>query len=303
MRPLPPFRSIEAFVVAARTSSFAAAAAALGLSLPALSRRIGILEDALQRRLFRRLPRGVELLPAGRAYLDEIGPALDIIRRSTEALRDRSRRSAVRVSLISTLAANWLVPRLTRFHQAHPRIDVELETTADCIDLEQRDTDFAIRLGLGPWPGLRCECLIALDIYPVCSPSLAIRARDPHALASHTLLGPSHRPEFWPEWLQAASSDPAVAGPRPARTFDNLQLLHEAAASGMGVAIALDPLVRPYLADRRLVRPFAARVRSARGFHLLSRDGGRLSKPAQAFRRWLLAEARGAADAAAVAVS
>jgi LysR family glycine cleavage system transcriptional activator len=290
VKPLPPFRSIEAFVAAARAGSLTAAAGELGLSVPALSRRIQALERDLGQPLLRRLPRGVALTPRGAAYLTDAGEAVDRLRVATDALREETRRPRVRVSLIPSLATSWLMPRLRRFAAEHPSIEVELDPSQDYVDLDAGDFDFAIRLGERAPADLPSEPLLDVHVYPVCDPALAASGalRSPTDLAHQPLLGPGHRPEFWPEWARAHALDPAALG--SIRLIDGL-LLYEAAASGMGVAIALDAAVEPYLASGRLVRPFEAPVRSSRSFRLLAPRLRRSSRPARIFRTWLLAEA------------
>ncbi|WP_188607648.1 LysR substrate-binding domain-containing protein [Chelatococcus reniformis] len=287
---MPPFRSIEAFVAAARAGSLTAAAAELGLSVPALSRRIQALEQDLGQPLLRRLPRGVTPTPRGATYLTDAGEAIDRLRAATHALREGPERPRVRVSLIPSLATSWLMPRLRRFHALHPSIEVELDPSQDYADLDGGAFDFAIRLGELAPAGIPSEPLLDVHVHPVCDPTLAASGalRTPADLAHQALLGPGHRPEFWPEWARAHALDPAAL--EPIRRIDGL-LLYEAAASGMGVAIALDAVVAPYLASGRLVRPFEAPVRSSRSFRLLSPRLRRSSRPARIFRTWLLAEA------------
>ena len=110
-----PLRSIEAFVVAARTLSLARAATILNLTVPAVSRRIQLLERDLGMQLFQRLPRGLSLTDAGAKYFDALRPSWEIVCNATEAARVKVRRGSLKISVTPTFAANWLVPRLMRF--------------------------------------------------------------------------------------------------------------------------------------------------------------------------------------------
>lgn len=296
MSPLP-LRSLEAFVVVARALSVTRAAAALNITVPAASRRIKILERHLGVRLFDRLPKGVALTPAGERYLADLGPAWDAVRAATEAARAPERRKAFKVSVIPTFAANWLVPRLVREHAALAGLEIELETAPDIVDLmERRDLDCAIRLGRGPWPGVVGHKVLPIEAYPVASPALIAggRLQSLDALPAHTLIGSNHQPDFWPEWFRLAAPGRDVARNRP-KNFDNLQLVYEAAAANLGIAIGLDPLVRPYLQSGRLFRLWPERVMLSRSFHLVRRaERGRDSRFAR-FDRWLSGEAARAA--------
>jgi len=300
MRRLP-LGPIEAFVVVARAQSLAQAAAIMHLTVPALSRRIQLLEADLGVRLFRRLPRGLGLTEAGAAYLAALAPAWDEVHRATAAARRSTRPRAIKVSVMPTFAANWLVPRLAGFQARHAGLAVELETSAELVDLQARpDLDCAIRLGKGPWPGLDSLPLLAVDAVPVAAPGYfadrPVPSR-PLDLLDLPLIGSHHQPDFWREWFAAAGIDADAADDARYRSFDNLQLVHEAAVAGMGIALGLDPVVRPYLESGRL-RPlfpsplFPNPVRLSRRFHFVRRTrDGEPGRACVLFRDWLLAEA------------
>jgi LysR family glycine cleavage system transcriptional activator len=102
------------------------------------------------------------------------------------------------------------------------------------------------------------------------------------------LLGLVRPRGFWEAWLSAAKVKPFKA--KSIARFDSLHLLYEAAANGMGVALAFDSLVQPYLRDRRLVAPFPLTVKLSYAYWLLHRLGATEKKPLAAFRRWLKSE-------------
>src|SRR5690349_1016888 len=108
-----PLGPIEAFVVVARSQSLAKAAVAMRLTVPALSRRIHQLEADLGTPLFHRQPRGLRLTEAGEAYFASLAPAWEAIHGATEAARRRP--NTLKLSIMPSFAANWLVPRLGRF--------------------------------------------------------------------------------------------------------------------------------------------------------------------------------------------
>jgi LysR family transcriptional regulator, glycine cleavage system transcriptional activator len=292
MRRLP-LGPIEAFVVVARTQSLTQAASAMNLTVPALSRRIQMLEQYLGVPLFRRLPRGLSLTEAGAVYFASLGPAWETIGRATEAVRQPVRRDTVRVSAMPIFAANWLMPRLYRFQQRHAGIEVELETSPDLVDLQLRpDLDCAIRLGEGPWPGTTAEPLLPVRACPVVSPSMFgpdASPASPGDLLRHTLIETGHQPAFWQAWFAATGVDGTGAR---YRRFDNLQVVYEAAANGMGIALGLEPLVGSHLESGRLRQLFPAIVRLPQGFHLVRRqDEPAPNQSFTWFRDWLLAEA------------
>ncbi|NPU67244.1 LysR family transcriptional regulator [Bradyrhizobium sp. 83012] len=291
MRRLP-LRDIEAFVAVARAGSLAQAALTMNLSVPALSRRIQQLEAGLAVRLFERQPRGLALTAAGDKYFAALDPAWRSMTLATEALRKRD-HAGLTVSVMPTFAANWLIPRLQRFLARHSAVQIVLQTSAEIEDLNARsELDCAIRLGRGPWPGVTSEPLLAVDAVPVLSPQLRDRydsPRHPHDLVNARLIGTDHQIEFWAEWFAASGID---AVPTDCLVFDNLQVVYEAASAGMGIALGLDPVVRPFIDAGRLVPLFAERVRLPRQFHLVRRrDAGGKARDFAVFRDWLFAEA------------
>ncbi|WP_421996520.1 LysR substrate-binding domain-containing protein [Reyranella sp.] len=294
MSPLP-LRSIEAFVVVARERGLGRSASRLGITVPAVSRRLRILEQHLGTRLFDRTPRGLALTAAGERYIAELGPAWDSVRAATEAARMPRRGRSLTVSVIPTFAANWLVPRLVDGHARLRGLDVSLETSADIIELaERRDLDCAVRLGRGPWAGTVSERILPIEAYPVARPGFVAGDRLGGAadLARHTLVGSSHQPDFWPEWFRLNG---AAFHCGACRSFDNLQLVYEAAAAGLGIAIGLDPLVRPYVENGRLVRLRPDAVTLSRSFHLVRRADGAADRRVARFGAWLRTEAARAA--------
>ena len=234
-------------------------------------------EAELGMQLFERLPRGLALTEAGAAYSAALAPAWERMQAATDALRGDRRLT---VSVMPSFAANWLVPRLAGGEVP----GLVVETSADCVDLGSRtDLDCAVRLGIGPWPGVESEVVLPVDAVPVAAPGVVWGVERLADLLGRPLIGSTHQTAFWPEWFAAQGMDRStVRGPG----FDNLQVIYEAAAGGMGIALGLEPVVRPYLANGRLVRVFPEAIRLPRSFHLVRRPG-RADRRIDGFRDWL----------------
>jgi len=290
---MPPFKSIEAFIVVARALSFTEAASALHLTVPAVSRRIKNLETELGVSLFHRKPRALQLTEAGESYLSHLAPAIETIRHASDRVRGHSHGHSLKVSLPASLAANWLVPRLPSFHAKHRGIQIELQSMNGCADLDASEADLAVWPGTGDWPGLRAQRLLDMDAYPVCGADFLgagqpLRSLDD--LLQCPLLGIAGQEDFWPEWLRAAG----VVGPaRVQQVFDNFHLLYQAAASGLGVALGVDVIVGPYLEASQLVRPFDVSFRLAKGYYVVCRSSDWTQRPIGTFRQWLMTQAGG----------
>jgi LysR family glycine cleavage system transcriptional activator len=288
LRHLPSLPALRVFEAAGRLESFTLAADELDVTTSAVSRQIGALERALGVRLFERLPRGLRLTREGTRYLAEVADALRRLEQASMALRGGGARRTLRLSVLPSFAGNWLVPRLHAFEAAHPDVDLLLEATTRYADFRHEQVDLAIRFGTGPWAGLASEALLPLEFYPVCRPDRLRTLRRPADLARETWLDEVHVPQAWATWLATAG----VQGIEPARrlTYDNAQLMLDAAMAGQGVALATDVLAERWLRERRQVQPFAVRAASDATYHLVMRPEDRSRTDGRAFRDWIVAE-------------
>ena len=289
---LPPFKSIEAFVVAAESLSFTTTASSLHITVPAVSRRIQALEAELGVALFQRTHRSLELTQAGEGYFQKVAPAIETIRKATMSVRPNPRRNAVKIRVCPSFAANWLLPRLPRFFTQHNSIQIEFDTSVQCVDVGAGDIDVAICFGDGDWPGLEIEPLLDALIYPVCSADFPRRGspiQAPQDIAKYPLLGLSQRSDLWSHWLHAAKL-PQLATMR-FTNFDDCHLLYQAAASGLGIAIGLDALVQPYIDDHRLRCLFDLKVKQPKKFYIVCSPHNRQKLPVHLFCTWLICEA------------
>src|ERR1700737_4495083 len=191
MTRLPSLNGLRAFEAAARHLSFTAAATELNVTQTAISHQIRRLEEELGIRLFVRQNRSLALTPEARDYLPGIRAAFNDLRLATDRLTRKDNDHVLTVSTLASLAAKWLLPRLSMFQQAHPGIDVRITTSTSLVDFKTGDVDAAIRYGRGHWPGLRADWLMADELFPVCSPALLAGKKPlqrPEDLADHVLL-------------------------------------------------------------------------------------------------------------------
>jgi LysR family glycine cleavage system transcriptional activator len=296
-RRLPPLNSLRAFEAAARHLSFTRAAEELHVTPAAISHQIKALEDHLGVKLFRRLSRAVLLTEAGQACVAGLSDAFDRMAVALERLRAQECSGSLTVSTSPALAAKWLVPRLERFQQLHPEIDVRVSAAMRLVDFAREDVDVAIRYGPGSYPGLLAELLLTNEVVPVCAPALVEGARPlrtPQDLRHHALLHDDTSTSDgaypnWPMWLRAAGLediDPS-RGPR----FDYPGLVLDAAAAGRGVALALSTVAAADLAAGRLVTPFAVAAPTPFAYYVVCPEATAERPKVAAFRRWLRAEA------------
>src|SRR5437762_3866858 len=292
---LPSLNGLRAFEAAARHLSFTQAAAELNVTQTAISHQIKRLEEELGIRLFIRQNRALALTPAAKEYLPGVRAAFNDLRLATDRLLRKDNDHVLTVSTLASLAAKWLLPRLSAFQEAHPGIDVRITTSTALVDFRSGDVDAAIRYGRGQWPGLRVDWLMADKLFPVCSPALLAGKkplRKPEDLADHVLLhSSSGNDDDWRLWLTAAGL-PTNLSKQPGVTFDLVFMTVQAAIDGVGVAMGRTSYVEADIAKGRLVVPFKMTLPTDAGFYLVSPAGRTDSPKLSVFRQWLTASAQ-----------
>ncbi|MEO5694492.1 MAG: transcriptional regulator GcvA [Usitatibacter sp.] len=304
-----PLNALRAFEAAARHLSFKNAARELHVTAGAVGHQVKLLEDHLGVPLFRRLTRALELTPEAHILLPRVQDGLDTLIDAVERLRLREDSEALTVLAPPNFAARWLVPRLSRFTSSHPNLDLHIASRPAMIDGRgdsdvipihgaREDAPLAmVRFGDGHYPGAHVDEVFSAVYVPVCSPKLLAGAhplRRPDDLRHHTLLHDDTvleegaRPS-WNDWLESVGirGIDASRGPH----FSDASLSLEAALEGMGVALAMKPLVRSEIEAGRLVVPFDISAPASYSYYLVTPEGSRGGGTVSDFRKWLLAEA------------
>ncbi|MCH8951626.1 MAG: transcriptional regulator GcvA [Proteobacteria bacterium] len=297
-RRLPPLNSLRAFEAAARHLSLKKAAGELHVTPAAVSHQVRTLEEYCAKPLFHRLARALRLTEAGQAALPLLREGFDKLAEAAEAMRAEERVGILTVSVAPSFGAKWLIPRLDRFHAAHPEFDVRIDATDALVTFAGDGVDVALRYGRGTYRNLRSECLMSEVSLPVCSPRLLERdppLRRPDDLRHHTLLHVQWKMEDdaapnWRMWLRAAGVEGVDAERGPRFSVEGMAL--EAAIAGQGVALAGAALVEGDLKTGRLVRPFPPSLSQATAFsyYVVYPEAKAGDPRVMAFRDWVLAE-------------
>ena len=288
---LPSLNGLRAFEAAARHLSFTQAASELNVTQTAISHQIKRLEQELGVRLFVRQNRSLTLTPEASQYLPGVRAAFNDLKLATDRLLRKDQDHVLTVSTLASLAAKWLLPRLSAFQEAHPGIDVRITTSTGLVDFQRDNVDAAIRYGRGQWPGVRADWLMADEVFPVCSPALANGTKPlkcPEDLRDHVLLHTSNaNSDDWRLWLTAAGL-PANLSKQPGVTFDLIFVTIQAAIDGIGVAMGRTSYVQDDIAKGRLVVPFKIALPADAGFYLVSPQARADLPKLSAFREWLV---------------
>lgn len=285
---LPPMQALRAFEAAARTGSLTRAAELLHVTHGAIGHQIKALESELGVRLVERAGRGVRLTDEGERFAARVRVAFAELAEAVRELAEGRNPRQLRITVLPSFAARWLLPRIGRFVSAHPEIDVDVRASNALADFRREDVDVGIRHGSGEWPGLIAEKLMDDWYFPVCSPRLA-RGRlpkRPAELERFTLLRSEGEP--WTVWFEAAGLD----WEEPARgpMFSDSSHTLQAAIEGQGIALARDSLLGQDLKNGLLVRLFDIAVRSPRSHFLVYPPRLQSAPKLLAFRGWILGE-------------
>ncbi len=303
---LPPLNALRAFEAAGRHLSLTRAAKELHVTPAAVSHQIKSLEDYLGAKLFRRLNRALLLTDAGQACLPGLRDGFERLAEALEATRLQIAHRALNVSVAPSFGAKWLVPRLDHFYAAHPEIDIRVDASTRLVDLLREDIDLCIRFGLGDYPGLHVECLMADEVIPICSPELLNGPKKLHTPADlrHQTLLHADLPfkdgyPDWRMWLAAAGVKDIDADRGPRFTMASMAV--EAAVAGQGVALAGSVLVEDDINAGRLVNPFELRFPMKFAYYVVCPQAIANQPRIVAFRNWLKSEAQSSARRECVA--
>lgn len=287
---LPPLTALRAFEAAARHLSFAKAAEELYVTPAALSYQIKSLETELGVQLFRRLNRAVELTEAGRLLSPGVSEGFETLKAAVRNLNKMRDGRGLILTAGPAFTAKWLAPRIFRFIERRPDIEVRIVASLKKLDFARDEVDAAIRFTRqDEEPGCYVETLIHELLSPVCSPEVAKRLKSPDDLRNTPLLHDDSmammaNPPDWGDWLTAAGVE--MDWSRGAK-FSNADHSIAAAAEGGGVAMGRLALAANDLKSGRLVAPFNLAIDTGAHFNFVCPEGMEAKPEYAALLEWL----------------
>ncbi|UWQ89813.1 LysR family transcriptional regulator [Rhodobacteraceae bacterium M382] len=283
---LPSLNWLRVFEAAARTESFARAAAQLNMSAAAVSQQVKALETQLGTPLFHRHAHAVTLTEAGRAYLPSVQQSLLRLETATTGLFGKSREQRLFVQSVLLFAHGVLARGVPAFQTAHPQINLALSTGNMVADFANQFTDLQIVFGNPALFGAEGDRLMGEVLYPVATPEIASQITAVSDLLDHTLIEVSTHRASWPHLFEHLRLPHGQA-----RYFfaDNSLLAAELAAQGGGIALARAPASDLAMCRAGLVPCLPdIRVPGQEAYHLVYPDRGALRPAARAFRTWVM---------------
>ena len=285
-----PLAALRTFESAARHLSFKQAAEELCVSATTVSNQIRRLEQELGCKLFIRRTRAVVLTDAGRSLSRVLSRSLEDIRLEVET-HMRARRKSVSLAVGPIFGSRWMIPRLDRFGEDLPGIDIEFRNSPRITDASMMTADIAIDWGMGQWVGLENTPLFEIVYSPVLSPALAERLgmpTCPEEVARFPVIHQQDRHE-WQEWLKVAGC--AGMPLTDKATIVDTNVVIQAAIAGQGMALGIFPFCQSEVDSGRLIKPFDIDLTPTRSFHLLTRPGARQRREIDEVCKWMIKEA------------
>jgi len=283
--------SLRVFVAVAEHLNFTRAADALGVTVSAASLQIRALEEYLSRPLFRRNGRQVHLTNEGASLLPRVQQALLDIEQAIDDVRGERQPGPLKVTTLGSFLQQWLLPRMARFRNTHPHIDLLLHSSPANVDFVREDFHLAIRFAQGEWPNLRCEKLLDEWLIPVCTPALLKRFGPVHGvddLRRYPLLHSTGEP--WTSWLFDARVDDPSSVFRGAM-YEDSQAVVRLAVQGDGLALGRWCLVADDISRGALVAASERSVPFGRSYWMVWPNRADPLPGVRAFIDWLRHEA------------
>ncbi len=280
---IPPIQCLLTFEALARLRSVTQAAEELCVTPSAASHRVKQLEQIIGTKLFGRAD--FSLTTEGNEYLAHVREGLVSLQRFPSANAPTGRRK-LRLAVTPTFARSVLMPRLKHFLAAYPEIDITLQVSIPLLDVVAEDADLTVRFGTGRYADVEHTCLLKDEITPLASPGW-VRENGPFTepadLEGLALLRSPLEP--WRTWFAAHNLD----WPEPAEgsSFNDIGLMCDAAAQGLGVGLVRLKLAAPWLESGQLVRLYERSVPSPHAHYLCWRAGTIERWECATFADWL----------------
>jgi len=285
MRQRLPLTAMEAFCGVARHLSFRGAAESIGISQSALTRHVQNLEWDLGVPLFERRGNTITLTEKGRLLFEKAEQAFQWLHEGLSQVAERA-ASPLRISVLPSLAASWLAPRLPAFTTKHRDIAVDLVPDYHLADLNAGSIDLALRYGTGPWRGTWSRVFMREELAPVAAPTaLQDSTAGEQIFAGRTLFGAA-QPFEWNLLLDALGlpSKPAVT------SLNDYNVVISATLAGQGIMVGRRSLLQAQFDDGRLVRVHAPWMDCGTAYHVVTRSGRQHERAIRAFIEWITAE-------------
>jgi LysR family glycine cleavage system transcriptional activator len=283
---IPPIQCLLTFEALARLRSVTQAAEELFVTPSAVSHRVKQLEQIIGTKLFGRAD--FSLTTEGSEYLAHVREGLATLQKFPGAAGQSANpgKRKLRLAVTPTFSRSILIPRLRQFTEAYPEIDLTLQVSIPLLDVVAEDADLMVRFVTGRYADVEHVCLMQDEVTPLASPAY-VREHgpfdSPEDLDGQALLRSPLEP--WRTWFAANRQE--WPEPIEGSQFNDIGLMCDAAAAGMGIALVRLKLGAPWLDNGSLVRLYERNVPSPHAHYLCWRTGMMDRWECAAFADWL----------------
>lgn len=248
--------ALHTFEAAARHGSYSRAAEELFITQAAVSQQIRGLEQSLGVKLFAREGRNMRLTERGERLLPWVSQGMAAFEQGISSLESEPLAGVLNVTVNPSFASRWLMPRLWRFVEQHPEIEIRLNAQTQLQPIGRGGMDLAIRYCKQVAPELSSCLLIRECVFPVCAPTLASKLQDISKLYDTVIVsGPDYAGISWEKWLQESGYQLDLSKIKRFEVNNN-SLALDMVLSGKGVALSRNVLAGDLIANGLLTRLF-----------------------------------------------
>ena len=288
-----PLNALRAFEAVSRHLHVGTAAQELNVTTSAVSHLIKRLEEDIGVKLVKKSGRNIALTSAAEKMSPELQDIFRNLKRVVGVARSGASRNTLTVSVRPYFSVKWLAPRLSKFWNAYPAVELRLHHSIQQVDFRAEHVDLAIEWSKGDRPGVIHHLLIPGELTPIFSPNMedAGKIKSPADLLKYTLLKETDY-DSWADWFAFVDQGQLYSQNThfPKTHFiDDSNVRHQAALDGLGVELSSRRLLRQEISDGVLLAPFELSLNSF-SYYLVEPENGEASLLATHFKHWLLNE-------------
>lgn len=282
-----PIRGLRSFCIAAKCLSFKHAAKQLHITPSAVSHQIRLLEEQLNKQLFRRQTRAIELTKDGLNFYQAISPLIKQLESTIVEFSEESKQAGISISLPEFFSSELFVPKLNEWSAQYPNINLQLETVKSKAE-HTKETDLSIVLsGSKPTDALMYE-LFPISYIPACSPELykELKPYGKDAILNAPLILHQSRPWSWHQW--ASENDVDDFDPKRIVQVDSMFSVARAAQQGLGIALIPMPISQSWFDEGVIAPLFEQRLVTRDKYYLIQHDWHASREELDLFVQWML---------------
>jgi LysR family glycine cleavage system transcriptional activator len=262
---LKHLNALRCFESAARHKSYSKAAQELFVSQAAVSQQMRLLEDVLEIKLFMRSGRNMQLTQSGEKLYQSTHQALMLLIKGLNSIQTEGLAGDLTITSTQSFCSLWIMPRLFRFAQLYPDINIKILGSNHVEDIQVEHIDIAIRFStkdrMKMDEQLTYEQFGEVPVYPVCSPNLLnhMQLNTPQDLLKCSLVSFANETIVtWKDWFKHAGVEGYELHSQKTEVTSSDMAL-SAVLSGHGAMLSASSFLTPYLQSKQLIVPFKIR--------------------------------------------